>query len=77
MELSIKYFGIIAEITGLEEEKLKIKDQKIGELIDSIINKYPGLKGREFQIAQNKKIVDNEEPVNGAEIALLPAFSGG
>ena len=77
MELSIKYFGIIAEITGLEEEKLKIKDQKIGELIDSIINKYPGLKGREFQIAQNKKIVDNEEPVNGDEIALLPPFSGG
>ena len=46
MELSIKYFGIIAEITGLEEEKLKIKDQKIGELIDLIINKYPELKGR-------------------------------
>jgi len=77
MELSIKYFGIIAEITGIEEEKLNIEAPKIGGLIDAITKKYPGLKGREFQIAQNKKMVNKEEPVNGAEIALLPPFSGG
>ena len=77
MELTIKYFGLIAEITGIEEEKLNIEAPKIGGLIDAITKKYPGLKGRVFQIAQNKKMVNKEELVNGAEIALLPPFSGG
>ncbi|MDG1840853.1 MAG: MoaD/ThiS family protein [Crocinitomicaceae bacterium] len=77
MKLTIKYFGLLAEITGLEEERLNIENKKIGGLIDAIINKHPGLKGREFQIAQNKKMVNKEDLVNGEEIALLPPFSGG
>ena len=77
MELSIKYFGLLAEITGLEEERLNIENKKIGGLIDTIIKKYPALKGRSFKIAQNKKMVNKEDLVNGEEIALLPPFSGG
>lgn len=77
MQLNIKYFGLIAEITSCDEESIELKEQTIQELRQILENKYPELKYRDFQIAQNKEIATNDTNLTGEEIALLPPFSGG
>ena len=77
MQLNIKYFGLLAEITECSEESLIFDKSTIGDLLDVISNKHPGLKSKEFKVAQNNEIVADETLVSGSEIALLPPFSGG
>jgi len=77
MELHIKYFGLLAEVTTCEEETLNFSNSKVSELLDILFNKYPDLKTKDFQVAQNNEIVAKETLVSGTEIALLPPFSGG
>lgn len=77
MELKIKYFGVLAEIAGCNEEKISTEQLIISDVIDLIIKKHPGIKGRSFKIAQNKVIVNNATRLDGSEIAVLPPFSGG
>ena len=77
MELRIKYFGVLAEIAGCNEEKISTEQLIISDVIDLIIKKHPEIKGCSFKIAQNKVIVDNATRVDGSEIAVLPPFSGG
>jgi molybdopterin synthase sulfur carrier subunit len=77
MQLNIKYFGLIAEITKCNEEVLEFSNETITELKDMLFSKYPELKTKDFQVAQNKEIVSNNAIVSGDEIALLPPFSGG
>lgn len=77
MQLNIKYFGLIAAITSCDEESIELKEQTIQELRQILENKYPELKYRDFQIAQNKEIATNDTNLTGEEIALLPPFSGG
>lgn len=77
MQLNIKYFGLLAEITNCSEETIFINKSSVGELIEVITNKYPKLKSKEFQVAQNNEIVSNVTLITGDDIALLPPFSGG
>ena len=77
MPLNIKYFGLIAEVTGCSEENLEFSDATISELLETLNTKYPELKTKEFQVAQNHEIVSSDTVISGAEIALLPPFSGG
>ncbi len=77
MQLNIKYFGLLAEITNCTEETLRFNKSSVGDLLEIILNKYPELKSKDFQVAQNNEIVVNETLVSGAEIVLLPPFSGG
>ncbi|MGV6828415.1 MAG: MoaD/ThiS family protein [Flavobacteriales bacterium] len=77
MILTIKYFGLITEITQCNEEKQEFLGHSINHLKETLINKYPSLKKINFQIAQNQEIVSLETPITGTEIALLPPFSGG
>ena len=77
MPLNIKYFGLIAEITKCDEETLEFSDATISELLETLNTKYPELKAKEFQVAQNHEIVSSDTLISGAEIALLPPFSGG
>ena len=77
MQLNIKYFGLIAEITRCNEETLEFSEATIADLIEVLINKYPGLNTKDFQIAQNKEIVSSNTKVSSEEIAILPPFSGG
>ncbi|MEZ4795682.1 MAG: MoaD/ThiS family protein [Flavobacteriaceae bacterium] len=77
MLLNIKYFGLIAELTHCNEEALEFSYTTIADLKEALIAKYPDLKAKDFQIAQNKEIVSNNATVSGDEIALLPPFSGG
>jgi len=77
MEISIKYFGVLAEKTGCHEEQLSFDSGRVSDVLDRILKKHPELKTKDFQVAQNKLFVDPEEAVDGTEIALLPPFSGG
>jgi len=77
MLLNIKYFGLIAELTQCSEESLEISGATIRELRAFLFEKYPELKNKDFQIAQNREIVSEESRISSGEIALLPPFSGG
>ena len=77
MRLNIKYFGMLAEVTQCSEEDLEFSRSSISELLNQIFEKYPDLKAKDFQVAQNNAIVSKDALVSETEIALLPPFSGG
>ena len=77
MNIPIKYFGLIAEITQCEHETIDFSENSLKELIEQLYIKYPGLKVKEFQVAQDQELISNETLLTGKEIALLPPFAGG
>jgi len=77
MTITLKYFGLIAEVTNCEEEKINFSANSIAELLDVINSKYPNLKNKNFQVAQNQELVSFDTKITGQEIALLPPFAGG
>ena len=77
MKLTIKYFGLLAEITKCNEEQIEFSGNLIVELLDTIFLKHPALKEKDFQIAQNQVLATKETKVLATEIALLPPFAGG
>jgi len=77
MQLNIKYFGLLSEVTKCDEETIDFKKSTISELLNVLFEKYPNLKDKDFQVAQNNTIVSKKTIVSKTEIALLPPFSGG
>ncbi|MFK6999927.1 MoaD/ThiS family protein [Flavobacterium oreochromis] len=80
MQIKIKYFGQLTDITHKEEEIIFIDKDKITciELIDNLLLKYKGLEEILFKIAINKKLQNKNYIINQEdEIALLPPFAGG
>jgi molybdopterin synthase sulfur carrier subunit len=77
MNLNIKYFGSLAEITERNEENIMFSRSSVSDLLDLLFIKYPKLKDKDFQVAHNNEIVSNETLITEIEIALLPPFSGG
>ena len=77
MQLNIKYFGLLAEATNCKEETINFSKSAVSELLEALYDKYPELKGKDFQVAQNHEIVSKHELVTQHEIALLPPFAGG
>lgn len=77
MNVTVKYFGLLAELTQCTEEQLDFSGTTIKELLEKLNSKYPDLKEKEFQIAQNNTITNDETKISSTEIALLPPFAGG
>ena len=77
MHLNIKYFGLLAEITKCNEESFVFSKTTVSDLLEYLFNKYPELKNKDFQVAQNNNIVSKEAKLLETEIVLLPPFSGG
>lgn len=77
MKLTIKYFGLLAEITKCNEEQIEFSGNLIDDLLDTIFLKYPNLKEKDFQVAQNQILTTKETEIFATEIALLPPFAGG
>ena len=78
MELSLNYFGMIAEATNIQQEKIDIDVQTINDLKLKLVEKYPTITKLNYQFAVNQNIVENDFQLsNGDEIALLPPFAGG
>lgn len=76
-QLSIKYFGMLAEVTNCEEEIFYFSGTTISELVDSLCSKHSGLKDKIFQVAQNKELVSLDDELSHHEIVFLPPFAGG
>lgn len=75
--ITVKAFGIIAE-------KIKTAELTLNEvpntdtLLGYLHQQYPELQHMKFSIAVNRKqSVGNTAIPHGAEVALLPPFSGG
>lgn len=80
MEITLKYFGIIADITQKKEEVLLIDDKsntvKKTQAILEI--KYPKILVFNYSIAVNKKFLQNDILLKNNDIvAILPPFAGG
>jgi molybdopterin converting factor small subunit len=75
--ISILLFGELADLAG----DAKISFEEVNDtdaLKEAIYNRYPALKAKSFLIAVDKHIVTEKTAIGkGAEIALLPPFSGG
>lgn len=75
---TVKYFGVVAELTDKSEEEVELKEKDtIQEILTTCLEKYPKLKNISFKIAHNQKITDSGEVKSQDEIAFLPPFSGG
>jgi len=77
MHINIKYFGQIAEATKLESESIECLGKQVSDVLDILYSKHKELNNKIFKIAQNQELVHINTPLTGAEIALLPPFSGG
>jgi molybdopterin synthase sulfur carrier subunit len=77
MQLKIKYFGVLTEITQCNDERIEFLKSSVSDLIAVLFEKYPELKTKDFQVAQNHEIVSKTSLITETEIALLPPFSGG
>ncbi|GAA4272888.1 MoaD/ThiS family protein [Aquimarina gracilis] len=78
MQLTIKYFGMLAEATAITEEQLHIDVCSVAELLNTLKDEYPKLRDKDFKVAVNQELVGNNYTINTeAEVALLPPFAGG
>ena len=77
MTINVKYFGMIAEITNCENEDILFSENTVSDFLNLIYQKYPSLKNKVFQVAQNQELVSLDTIIKGNELALLPPFAGG
>ncbi|MDN3676777.1 MoaD/ThiS family protein [Flavobacterium paronense] len=80
MEITLKYFGIIADITQKTEESLFIDDTSntLKRLQSKIEIIYPKILVINYSIAVNKKFLQNDILLKNQDIvAFLPPFAGG
>tara|TARA_R110002072_G_scaffold75883_3_gene178338 strand:+ start:2295 stop:2525 length:231 start_codon:yes stop_codon:yes gene_type:complete len=76
--MKIKYFGKIAELTGISEEEIEVFIGDSKELNTLLEEKYPSLKQMEYKMAIDEKIVNATQKLEAhSTIALLPPFAGG
>ncbi|WP_062061465.1 MoaD/ThiS family protein [Aquimarina longa] len=78
MQLNIKYFGMLAEVTAITEEYIQTEVCSVSELVEKLKNQYPKLGDKDFKVAINHHLVDQNHIINTeVEVALLPPFAGG
>jgi len=78
MEMNLKYFGILSEITGKPDEWLESPAETVGDLLEELNAKYPAMKLVPCQVSVNQKLAERVSVLReGDEIAILPPFSGG
>ncbi|MDG1761998.1 MAG: MoaD/ThiS family protein [Flavobacteriaceae bacterium] len=77
MEIKLRYFGQLQELTGKSEEVFTVSLDTVGALRQYLIERYPKLDELNFKMAQDNKINSDSSPLNGSLIDLLPPFSGG
>ncbi|MEP1034822.1 MoaD/ThiS family protein [Ekhidna sp.] len=78
MPITIKYFGAIAEATGITEEKVDLGDVDSIEQLKSIcLAKYEAIGDLSFQLAVNQSLSSKDALKDGDEVAFLPPFAGG
>jgi molybdopterin converting factor small subunit len=77
MEITIKYFGQIAEATGRNEEVFEAKNADIESVKSFFIYKYNLTYNESTRIAVNQEFDSNIALKDGDEVAFIPPFAGG
>ena len=80
MNVKVKYYGLLKDITGIGQEVLKLnKTESIEDIVqEKLINKYPSIKNIDFRIAVNDEFCDLKHTLKeNDELSFLPLFSGG
>ena len=80
MEITVKYFGIIADITQKKEEVFFVDKESntLKKLQVKLEINYPKILVINYSIAVNKKFLQNDISLKSNDIiALLPPFAGG
>ena len=77
MTITVKYFGLLAEVTECDTEAISFSSKTISEFLEVLFEKYPNLRNKDFQVAQHQELVGLDSIITGHEIALLPPFAGG
>ncbi|MGY3055438.1 molybdopterin synthase sulfur carrier subunit [Pedobacter sp. UYEF25] len=78
MKVSVKYFGLMAELAGKNEEVLEIQDSCFAEAVKlKLVEKYNIPDSASVQLAVNKTLDYLLAIEDGDELALLPPFAGG
>jgi len=79
MNITIRYYGQLAEITGQTEERLSITDStSLGESIENLKQRYPAMQTVAISAARNDETAEPETKLtDGDQIDLFPPFAGG
>ena len=80
MEITVKYFGIIADITQKKEEVFFVDEDlsTVKKLKSKVEIKYPKALVINYSIAVNQKFLQNDILLEKDDIiAFLPPFAGG
>ncbi|PJJ09229.1 molybdopterin synthase sulfur carrier subunit [Flavobacterium sp. 1] len=80
MTITLKYFGLLADITQLKEEQFTFDEDTIlvSALKSKIESSYPKIQNTAYNIAVNQTIVDFRATIKDQDVvAFLPPFAGG
>jgi molybdopterin synthase sulfur carrier subunit len=80
MIVTIKYFGLLAEVTNKSEEQLQLDQETISiDGLQSILESlYQGLQKTTYAVAVNQTICMTDVEIKNQDvIAFLPPFAGG
>jgi len=79
MTIRLKYFGVISEITQIEEEVIHMEaHMDVQKLQNLLMDKYAQLNSVSYKVAINESIEnENIELKENDLVALLPPFAGG
>lgn len=80
MNLTLKYFGLLVDITQKKEEVLHLDHHKVAlsDVKSAIESLYGELKNANYTIAVNQLMCNLDSVINDRDvIALLPPFAGG
>ena len=80
MTITLKYFGLLADITQLKEEQFIFDEETISvsALKSKIESSYQNMLNTTYKIAVNQTISDLKTEINDQDVvAFLPPFAGG
>lgn len=80
MTITLKYFGLLADITQMKEEHFTFNEDTIlvSALKSKIESSYQKMQNTAYNIAVNQTIVDLQATIKDQDVvALLPPFAGG
>lgn len=80
MIVTLKYFGLLADITRLKEEQFTFDEETVlvSALKSKIESSYPKMQNTVYNIAVNQTMSDLKTVIKDNDvIAFLPPFAGG
>ncbi|MFQ5847736.1 MAG: molybdopterin converting factor subunit 1 [Candidatus Methylomirabilales bacterium] len=81
MQVRVRLFAAAREIVGRGEVSVELKEGgTVGELLEQVFSRYPGLKGiaASLLIAVNREFAERSAKLQeGDEVGVIPPVSGG